>query len=101
MYLVVARTTARPDRREELVGLLKQLAAGGRQEAGCVSYSFTSDVEDELSFASIEVWENEAALVAHLSTPELAAAVGAMQELIATPPSVIGYQVEGDPKTWM
>jgi quinol monooxygenase YgiN len=72
MYLVIAQTTAKPERRRELVDLLTQLAVASRQEPGNISYRFASDIEDHLTFSSIELWEERAHLEKHLSTPELA-----------------------------
>jgi quinol monooxygenase YgiN len=100
MYLVIAQAEALPERRHELVELLSAVAAAARLEPGCLSYRFTTDIEDETAFSSIEVWENEDAMAAHLGSPELAQALGAMQSLLASEPTIIGYEVAGDPKRW-
>ncbi len=100
MYLVIAQTVARPERRQDLANLLTQIAAASRQEPGCLSYHFTSDIEDEMKFSSIEVWDDESALAAHLAAPELAEALGTIADLVTSAPTITGYQVAGEPKRW-
>lgn len=97
MYLVIAQLTTRPERRSELVTVLTEFAAATRTEDGCQSYRFTSDIEDENTFSSIEVWDDRAAMEKHLSSPELATATGRLAEVLAAPLSITGYDVAGDP----
>ncbi|MFZ5930463.1 MAG: putative quinol monooxygenase [Pseudomonadota bacterium] len=49
-----------------------KVAQATRKEAGCLSYSFYSDLEDPNVFRIFEEWETEAALVAHFKTPHIA-----------------------------
>jgi quinol monooxygenase YgiN len=100
MYLVIAQLQSRPERRNDLVELLTGFAAVTRTEAGCQSYRFTADIEDENAFSSIEVWDDRAALEKHLASPDLAAAVGQLTEILAAPLGIVGYDVAGDPVTF-
>jgi quinol monooxygenase YgiN len=97
MYLVIANVVARPERRQDLVDLLTQFVTTAHTEKGCLTYTFAADIEDENSFSSIETWTDRGALEAHLGSAELAASMTKLNDLVAGPPSVLGYQVDGDP----
>lgn len=96
MYLVNATLIARPERRQDLVVLLTQVVATARTEPGCLSYTFSADIEDENSFYSVETWTDRAALEVHLSSPALAEALGKVPEYLSAPPSIVGHAVDGD-----
>ena len=97
MYLVIAKLVARPERRQDLVDLLNQLVSTARTEPGCLTYTFTADIEDENSFISVETWTDRSALEVHLSSPALAQALTKVPELLTAPPSIVGHAVDGDP----
>lgn len=97
MYVVIANVTAGPDHREELSQVLAESAAASRSEDGCISYVFTSDVENPSSFSSIEVWQDKDALMAHLAGPGVAKLLERVGPLIAGAPTITGYDVPGDP----
>ena len=69
MLVVVAAVRGQPDKRTEIVAALAACAAASRKDPGCRSYLFTSDVEDEHSYASIETWDDQASLDAHMQQP--------------------------------
>ena len=95
MYLVVARATGLPERRSELSQVLTELASASRGEDGCLSYEFTTDLENPDSFASIETWADRAALEAHLAAPGAAKVMEKLGPLLAGAPSITGYDVPG------
>ncbi len=43
-----------------------------RQEEGCISYTFSADLDDESVFHIFEEWESQEALGAHFATPHMA-----------------------------
>ena len=45
------------------------MGADSRAEAGCIAYRFTADLEDALVFHVVELWEDEAAALAHAKGP--------------------------------
>ena len=97
MYLVVAQATARPDRVTEMSQLLVEMASVSRSEDGCLSYIFTSDLENPGSFSSIEMWVDKAAVQAHLAGPGVAKMVEKLGPLVAAAPTITGYDVPGEP----
>ncbi len=93
MYLVIAHMIAKPERRAELIDTLMTFAEDSRAEVGCQSYRYVNDLENELSFSSIEIWDDRAALEAHLGSAELSAGLARLGELVAGSPSIVGYEV--------
>ena len=73
----------------KLAGLKEALArniAATRAEAGCLSYAYGIDVEDEDLVHVSEQWESEAAIDAHMGAPHMAemmAAIGGAIEAVS------------------
>ena len=63
-----------------------------RQDAGCISYSFATDVKNPNVLHVIEKWETEEQLDAHLAVPDEAFfnAIGRVKRLST---EVLGYRV--------
>ena len=51
----------------------QEVARATRAEAGCLSYAFYADLEQEGTFRVFEEWESDAALAAHFKTAHMAA----------------------------
>lgn len=60
---VALATTA--DGRSDFVALLGRTMSASQDERGCLVYRFTADIADPLLFYLVELWEDEAALMAH------------------------------------
>ena len=73
------------------------MAVASRAEDGCLSYLFAADVEKPDSFSSIETWTHKAALQAHLAGPGLAKMLEKLGPMLASAPSITGYDVPGEP----
>lgn len=93
MHLVVAVLVSKPDKNEELAGLLRELAAASRGDAGCLSYTFARDLDDPNVFRSFETWESKEAAEAHMQTPHIAAALAAAPSLVAAELEITEYAV--------
>ncbi|WP_138757207.1 putative quinol monooxygenase [Modestobacter altitudinis] len=66
MLVILSSATAAPGRRDELVAATRAVAAATRGDRGCLSYSFSADVEDDDRIIGIEVWADQAALDEHM-----------------------------------
>ncbi len=98
MLLVVATLPAKPDTREELAALLAALAKTSRDDAGCLSYGFYADVEDPTLFVSVETWDEQASLDAHMQQPHVTEGLGKLGDLLGGAPSILVHDVASTTK---
>jgi len=93
VLVVIATVPGKPDKRADIVAGLAECAAASRQDAGCRSYWFTTDVENPDSYASIETWDDQASLDAHMSQPHTQKLLGAIGDWVAGAPVITTYDV--------
>ena len=93
MLVVIATVPGKPGSREQLQAALATCATASRTDPGCQSYAFWTDVENLDSYASIETWDSQADLDAHMKTPHVAALFAAIGEHVAGAPVVTTYDV--------
>src|SRR5262245_8796917 len=93
MIHVVAVITAKPGKREEILGHFRANVPAVRAEKGCIEYGAAIDADPALPFQTkwgpdtflvIEKWESLDALRAHAAAPHMAAYAGKTKELIAS-----------------
>jgi quinol monooxygenase YgiN len=93
MIHVVAVITAKPGKREEILGHFRANVPAVRAEKGCIEYGATIDADPALPFQTkcgpdtflvIEKWESLDALRAHAAAPHMAAYAGKVKELLAS-----------------
>lgn len=75
MLVTIATVRVEPaavDRARETLGAL---AEASREDDGCRAYSFNQDVEEPTTFRSVEVWDGQAQVDAHMGTPHVASAI--------------------------
>ncbi|MEP3050011.1 MAG: putative quinol monooxygenase [Erythrobacter sp.] len=68
------------------------MVAASRAEAGCIDYSFTTDILDPGTMHIVEKWQDEAALVAHFQTPHMAEFQAAIAALDVTVTEAMKYE---------
>ena len=83
---VILRLTAKPDKVEELKGVLAALAGPTRREPGCISYEIFQNNADPCDFAFVEEWRDQAAIDAHWASPHIQEALAKGVPLLAAPP---------------
>jgi quinol monooxygenase YgiN len=93
MIHVIAIITARPGKREEVLGHFRANVPAVRAEKGCIEYGAAVDADPALpvqtkygpeTFAVIEKWESIDALKAHAAAPHMAAYGAKTKELLAS-----------------
>jgi quinol monooxygenase YgiN len=93
MVHVVAVITAKPGKREEILGHFRANVPAVRAEKGCIEYGAAIDADPALPFQTkwgpdtflvIEKWESMDALKAHAAAPHMAAYAGKVKESIAS-----------------
>jgi quinol monooxygenase YgiN len=80
MYGLIAKLTITPGRRDEMVGILKESAAG---MPGCFSYIVAHDSADQNVLWVTEVWESAASHDGSLSLPSVQNAIPRGKEIVA------------------
>ncbi len=80
MITVIATVTVEESRRDEFIGIFKELVPSVHAEAGCVEYGPTVDLETSIPaqpparsevVTIVEKWESIEALEAHLVAPHM------------------------------
>jgi len=72
MLSFTVRMTFRPEEREEIATILRELAAASRQEPGCISYIPHRLESDPDTIVIYEQYRDMAALDAHRASPHFA-----------------------------
>ena len=93
MVHVLAVITAKPGKREEVLGHFRANVPAVRAEKGCIEYGAAVDAEAALpvqtrygadTFVVVEKWESMDALKAHVAAPHMAAYGAKTRELLAS-----------------
>ena len=95
MITVIATITAKADSAGTVKGALLTLAAASRKEPDCVSYQLFQDEKAPHEFVTVEEWKTGPAIDAHMKTPHVAAAIGAVGSLLGAPLQVKRYLKTG------
>ena len=85
---VVATFQARPEKEAELRSALIGLLAPTRKESGCLNYDLHQSLEEPGKFLFHENWASQAALDAHLQSPQLKALLPRVDELCVASPEI-------------
>jgi len=93
VLVVLATVTGKPERQADIVAALGKAAKASRGDAGCRSYAFYVDVEDDNRFTSVETWDDQAALDAHFGQPHTVELLQAAGELVAAPAVITVHEV--------
>lgn len=88
MLLVTVKISAKAGQADELVKLLKEMAAEGRKEAGMLAYDPYRSVEDAGTVFMYEVYRDQEALDQHRANPALEPFRERLVALLAGAPEV-------------
>lgn len=72
MLVIAGTIRLDPAKREVAIAAARDVMRDTRRETGCISYTFSADVEDAAVFHVFEEWESAAALGAHFQAPHMA-----------------------------
>ncbi len=90
---VIAVITAKPGKRHDILAAFKANVPAVHAEDGCIEYSATVDAEGvggfqtkygEESFVVVEKWASLEALMAHATSPHMAAYAAKTKDMIET-----------------
>lgn len=80
MYGLIAKLTAVPGKRDELIKILEE---GTRNMPGCRSYILAKDAADEYILWVTEIWDSQASHDASLTLPAVKDSIVKAKPLIA------------------
>ena len=95
MLVVIATLPGKSDKREEIATALSKAAAASRGDAGCLSYAFHRDLENPDRYVSVEVWEDQASLDAHFTTPHIGELFAVAGDLLDGEVAITTYETDG------
>ncbi|GAB23246.1 hypothetical protein GOPIP_043_00220 [Gordonia polyisoprenivorans NBRC 16320 = JCM 10675] len=72
MLVVISRGLIRSERRDDFVAAAQEMAMATRDDQGCRQYAFCADIEDPRWIVCVEIWDDDAALDAHMGHPHTA-----------------------------
>lgn len=93
---VIAELVAKPDKADALRELMVAFVASSRKEPGCKHYSLLEDLKQPGRILTFETWADQASLDAHMTTPQIKAAVPKLEPILAKPFSLIGLKMISD-----
>ena len=77
---VVALIPAKPGSEDVVRAAVRTLAEASRGHRGCVDYEVLESAAAPGTFVTLETWQSQQDLDAHMQTPDIAAALGAVGE---------------------
>ncbi len=80
MWGMIAKITTLQGKREEMISILRESAAG---MPGCHNYIVAKDLVDENVLWVNEIWDNQASHDASLSLPQVQSAIPRAKPLVA------------------
>lgn len=72
MIVIAGHVALDPAQREPAMAAAREMMGETRKEKGCISYSFSADLEEPGRFRIFEEWESDEALRAHFASPHMA-----------------------------
>jgi quinol monooxygenase YgiN len=93
VLVMLSAAAAAPGRRDELVAAARTVATATRADRGCLTYSFSVDVEDPDRVLGVEVWSDRAALDEHMCHHHTQEFLAVVAELITGEPAMAFHDV--------
>jgi quinol monooxygenase YgiN len=72
MIVIAGHVALDPAKREQAEAAARAMMSETRKEQGCISYTFSADLEQAGRFRIFEEWESDEALRAHFASPHMA-----------------------------
>ena len=84
-YFVIAEIVSKKEKADELRALLVPFAEKSAKEPGCLVYTLMEVIGEPGRFLTFERWTDNAALDAHMVTPDIKAIVPKLEPVLAKP----------------
>jgi quinol monooxygenase YgiN len=93
MLVIAGHIRIDPARREDAIRAALEMQEATRQEAGCISYTFSADLAEPGLFRIFEEWASPEALAAHFGAPHMARFQGVVGGLGVREMKVQRYEI--------
>jgi len=94
MLMTKAEIPINPEKREEAIELVTDVAEKARQESGIIEYRVAVDVEDENHITFVEQYEDEEALDTHMQQEHTQRLLEGLPEILGGEPEAHRFEVE-------
>jgi len=89
MFVLMVKVKVKPEKRQQFLNVIEDDSiCSVRDEPGCVRFDVLQDNDDPNTYYFYEVYQDEAAVAAHLQTPHLARWLEASKEVCSEPSQV-------------
>lgn len=88
MQTIMAHITARPDTSDEMARVLADLAVKSKNDPGCKRYNVYQDAKAPIHFVTVEEWEDQASIDAHMAAPHVTAVLARVPDLVGEAPEI-------------
>ncbi|RAW47022.1 antibiotic biosynthesis monooxygenase [Halorubrum sp. 48-1-W] len=95
MIVIHAEFPIDPDRHDEAVDLMREVAEQSRAEDGVIEYDIATDIDDPNLFRFTEQYDDTATFTAHTETDHVGELEAALPDLLAGEPNVTRFDVDG------
>jgi quinol monooxygenase YgiN len=72
MIVIAGHVLLDPAKRDPAITAAREMMVETRKEKGCISYTFSADLDEPGRFQIFEEWEDDGALAAHFKSPHMA-----------------------------
>lgn len=93
MYIITAKLTAKPECKDPLMALARDLVNHSREEQGCISYTMYTETMQENKLLFLEEWRDRQAIDQHFETPHFKTFVAGIGDLISDEPIISIHEI--------
>jgi quinol monooxygenase YgiN len=93
MIIVAGSVLVQETKLERAIEVALTMSKATKAEAGCIDYTFYSDLENPNRFFIFEVWEHQEALDHHFKTEHMRVFNQNLPEVLAAKPEITRYEV--------
>jgi len=94
MIIVAGSVSIKPEHLDEAIQIAQNLSKETRNEAGCISYHFSTSLDDPNTLLIFEQWESAEALEQHFQTDHMKKLQEELPKFVAGPLSIQRYMAE-------
>ncbi|MEF8812959.1 MAG: putative quinol monooxygenase [Halovenus sp.] len=94
MLMTKAEIPVAPDKRDQAMELVSDVAEKSREESGIHEYRVLVDMEDENHITFVELYEDEEAFNSHMQTEHTQRLVERLPEIVGGEPEAHRFEIE-------